>query len=140
MEIRKARVADADALTDLLTQLGYPGTQEFVREKIVALNHHPDAELMIAAEDNAVLGFISIHFIPQIALVGDFARISYLCVDEGARGRGIGGLLLSYAERLAAERNCDRIEVHSHYRRARAHEFYERRSFEESPRYLIKMV
>lgn len=140
MEIRKATLADADALTDLLTQLGYPGTQGFIREKIVALNRHSDAELMVAVENDAVLGFISIHFIPQIARVGAFARISYLCVDDRARDRGIGDLLMSRGERLAAERGCDRIEVHSHSRRTGAHEFYKRRGFEESPKYLIKMV
>jgi GNAT superfamily N-acetyltransferase len=140
MQIRKATTADADRIADLLTQLGYPGTEGFIREKIVQLNSHPDAELMVAMEGDEVLGFISIHFIPQIALPGSFARISYLCVEEGARGRGIGKRLESYCERLAGERDCDRIEVHCHSRRKRAHDFYHRQGYEESPKYLMKKL
>jgi ribosomal protein S18 acetylase RimI-like enzyme len=140
MKIRKATLADADILSDLLTQLGYPHTRGFIREKIAALTGHPDAELPVAVDGDAVVGFISIHFIPQIGLAGAFARISYLCVHEEARGRGIGGRLMSYCERLARQRGCDRIEVHSHSRRTGAHAFYDRYGFQESPKYLIKKL
>jgi GNAT superfamily N-acetyltransferase len=140
MQIRKATLADADKMADLLTQLGYPGTRGFIQEKIIELNEHPDEELVVAVEDGEALGFLSIHFIPQIALPGGFARISYLCVDEGARSRGIGGQLESYCERLARERRCDRIEVHCHSRRERAHKFYARQAYKESPKYLIKKL
>ena len=140
MRIRQPSVADADSIADLLTQLGYPGTERFIRDKIVQLNSHPDAELAVAIEDGEVLGFISIHFVPQIALSGSFARISYLCVDERARGRGIGTQLESFCERVARERDCDRIEVHCHSRRKRAHDFYFRQGYEESPKYLLKKL
>jgi GNAT superfamily N-acetyltransferase len=140
MQIRKATMADADRIADLLTQLGYPGTEGFIREKIVQLNSHPDAELVVAIEGGDILGFISIHFIPQIAFPGSFARISYLCIEEGARGKGVGRHLESYCERLARDRDCDRIEVHCHSRRKRAHEFYYRQGYEESPKYLMKKL
>lgn len=140
MQIRKATLADADKLTILLTQLGYPGTEGFIREKIVQLDEHADAELLVAVEYGEILGFISIHFVPQIALPGSFARVSYLCVGEEAQNRGIGRLLISYCEALARERACDRIEVHCHSRRVKAHEFYYRQGFEESPKYLTKRL
>ena len=140
MHIRKATVGDADRIADLLTQLGYPGTEFFMRDKIVHLNTHPDAELAVAIEDGEVLGFTSIHFITQIGLPGSFARISYLCVEEGVRGRGIGRHLESYCERLARDRDCDRIEVHCHSRRKKAHDFYCRQGYEESPKYLMKKL
>ena len=133
-------MADADRISDLLTQLGYPGTELFIENNIVELNSHPDAELIVAVENGDVLGFISIHFIPQIALPGPFARISYLCVDEGDQGRGIGTHLESYCEHLARDRGCDRIEVHCHSRRKKAHEFYYLRGYEESPKYLLKKL
>ena len=140
MQIRKAALADAGKMTELLIQLGYPGTEGFIRERIMQLNDHPDEELAVAVEHGEVLGFISIHFIPQIALPGPFARISYLCVDEGARSRGIGGQLEAYCERIARERHCDRIEVHCHSRRERAHKFYSRQGYMESPKYLMKKL
>jgi GNAT superfamily N-acetyltransferase len=140
MEIRKATVSDSTRIVDLLNQLGYPGTEQFITKKILQLTGDPDEELLVAAEDGEVLGFISIHFVPQIALPGAFARISYLCVDEKARGRGIGRQLESYCENLARNRNCDRIELHCNYRRKRAHRFYYRQGYEESPKYLMKKL
>jgi GNAT superfamily N-acetyltransferase len=140
MELRKATLADADRIADLLTQLGYPGTKEFIREKIAQLSSYPDDELVVAVEGGYVVGFVSLHFIPQIALPGAFARISYLCVDENSRSKGIGGLLESYCERAATVRGCDRIELHCHSRRERAHRFYYRQGYQESPKYLMKKL
>jgi GNAT superfamily N-acetyltransferase len=140
MEIRKATLADADRIANLLTQLGYPGTEGFIREKIVQMSRHPDEELVVAVRNGEVLGFLSLHFIPQIALPGSIARISYLCVDEENRGGGIGRQLEAYCERLARERGCDRIELHCHLRRERAHKFYFRQGYEESPKYLMKKL
>jgi len=87
-----------------------------------------------------ILAFLSLHFIPQIALKGDFARISYFAVDATTRSKGIGAQLEAEATRLARERGCALIEVHCHTRRARAHEFYARQGYEESPKYLIKRL
>ncbi|HTI09872.1 MAG TPA: GNAT family N-acetyltransferase [Puia sp.] len=87
-----------------------------------------------------ILGFISLHFIPQIALEGDFARISYFAVHERARGGGIGQALEEHCMELARERGCSLIEVHCHTRRERAHAFYFRQGYEESPKYLIKRL
>jgi GNAT superfamily N-acetyltransferase len=140
MEIRAATLADAGKIAELLTQLGYPDTEEFIGAKIVELTSHPEGDLAVAVEGEEVLGFISIHFIPQLGLAGSFARISYMCVDESARGRGIGGRLEAYCEYLARQRGCDRIEVHCHRRRERAHKFYEWQGYEESPKYLMKKL
>jgi GNAT superfamily N-acetyltransferase len=138
MEIRPATLEDAPKIADLLNQLGYPGTEKFIREKIVELTSHADGDLAVAVEQGQILGFISIHFIPQIGLAGSFARISYLCVDESVRG--IGGRLEAYCEQLARERGCDRIELHCHSRREQAHKFYQRQGYEESPQYLMKKL
>ena len=140
MEIRPATLADSAKIADLLTQLGYSGTEKFIREKILELTGHPDGDLAVAMEEGEVLGFISIHFIPQLGLAGSFARISYLCVDDTARGRGVGGRLEAYCEQRARERGCDCIELHCHSRREQAHRFYRRQGYEESPKYLVKKL
>jgi GNAT superfamily N-acetyltransferase len=140
MEIRPATPADGPRIAELLTQLGYPGTEKFIREKIVALTDHPDGDLAVAVDEGEVIGFISIHFIPQLGLAGSFARISYLCVDETARGQGVGSRLEAYCARQARQRGCDRIELHCHHRRQRAHQFYRRQGYEESPKYLMKKL
>jgi GNAT superfamily N-acetyltransferase len=138
--IRTATVGDADALCQLLAALDYPGVEAFIGARLEQLLAHPDARLLVAEQDGRVLGFISLHFIAQLALAGDFCRISYFCVDARARSLGVGAALEDACERLARERGCDRIELHCAQRRSDAHRFYFRQGYEESPKYLLKRL
>lgn len=158
MSIRRATHSDAAAISGLLTQLGYPGTAAFLADRLAAMLQDPNEVILVWEEPPAatptpttgtppappttapVLGFLALHFIPQIALAGDFARISYFSVDEAARSRGIGRLLEAEAARLARERGCHLLEVHCAAQRCRAHKFYARQGYIESPKYLIKKL
>ena len=138
--IRDAILPDGGPLCEMLEQLGYPETAGFITEKIQTLTTRPDARLLVAELDGLPIGLISIHFIPQLALRGDFARISYFVVAETTRNLGIGRAIESKLEVLARERGCDRIEVHCHTRRTKAHRFYVDLGYEESPKYFIKRL
>ncbi len=140
MGIRKAQPGDGNTISALLDQLGYPSTNSFIEDKIVQITNSPNAHLLVYEHDEQVVALVSLQFIPQIALEGDFARISYLVVDSSYRSQGIGHEILEYCTKLARERKCDRMEVHSHARRTEAHRFYEAEKFKESPKYLIKML
>ena len=142
MSIRSAKIGDWEGISRLLTQLEYPGTAVFIRSRLERMLNDPAETLLVWVDPPAsdILGFLSLHFIPQIALQGDFARISYFAVDGEARSHGIGRQLEETATRLARERGCDLMEVHCHSRRTRAHEFYRRQGWEESPKYLIKKL
>jgi GNAT superfamily N-acetyltransferase len=141
MRLRTATVADSASIADLLDQLGYPATESFLPGKIAQLLAHPDAWLRVAEDDSGrLLGFIGLHFMAQLALPGDFCRITYFCVSEGARSHGVGRQLAEAAESEARARGCDRIEVHCHERRADAHRFYYRQGYQESPKYLMKRL
>ncbi|WP_426711743.1 GNAT family N-acetyltransferase [Cronobacter muytjensii] len=137
---RAATPADALAISALLTELDYPETSRFIERRISELLAHPDEALLVAEEDGVLLGVLSLHFIPQLALEGAFCRISYFCVNSSARSKGIGRLLESEGETLARSRGCDRIEVHCHSRRSDAHRFYYRQGYSESPKYLCKSL
>lgn len=138
MNIRLAASKDAFALSALLAELGYADTAPFIERRLAQLIDDDTERLCIAEQGNTVLGFLSLHFIPQLALAGDFARISYFCIAEGERSKGAGQQLLQHAEQLARERGCDRMEVHCHERREKANAFYLREGYSESPRYHIK--
>jgi GNAT superfamily N-acetyltransferase len=137
--IRRAQPADTEAIRALIAQLDYDPPAN-LEEKIRRLSAHPDEVLLVYELEAEVVAFLSLHFIPQIATTGDFARISYFAVKDSARSHGIGDQLEAYITQLARERNCDRIEVHCHTRRTAAHRFYERQGYEESPKYFIKRL
>ena len=146
MSIRSATIGDWEGISRLLTQLEYPGTAVFIRSRLERMLNDPAETLLVWAEPPApseppaVLGFLSLHFIPQIAFQGDFARISYFAVDGEARSHGIGRQMEETATPLATERGCVHMEVHCHTPRTPAHEFYARQGWTESPKYLIKKL
>lgn len=139
--IRIARYTDGPAISRLLDQLEYPGTEGFLSDKLRLMLEDPAETLLVwESGDESILGLLSLHIIPQLALPGDFARISYFAVDTTARSQGIGLQMEEYATKLAREKGCELIEVHCHTRRIRAHDFYARQGYEESPKYLIKRL
>ena len=140
MSIRLARLSDSPAIEQLLDQLGYTGTGEFLPYKLRRMLADTDERVLVYETAAGVVAFISVHFIPQIAVAGDFARISYFSVADSVRGQGIGQEMEEYVVMLAKERGCDRIEVHCHSRRTDAHRFYSRQGYEESPKYLMKRL
>lgn len=140
MIIRPAEPKDVFALSALLAELGYEDTALFIERRLAQLIADDTEQLLMAEQNNTVLGFLSLHFIPQLALAGDFARISYFCIAEGERSKGVGQGLLLHAERQARARGCDRLEVHCHEHREKANGFYSREGFTESPRYHYKTL
>ncbi|HCJ29787.1 MAG TPA: GNAT family N-acetyltransferase [Pseudomonas sp.] len=139
--MREARRDDAAAIACLLGELGYPGCDEFIDRRLQQQLDHDDACLLVAEGDGGqLLGFISLHFIVQLALEGDFCRISYLCVDATARSQGVGALLIQAAEQRARARGCDRMELHCDARREAAHRFYERLGYEDAPKYFRRSL
>jgi GNAT superfamily N-acetyltransferase len=139
--IRRARLSDASEIGRLLHQLGYPVAPDFVHRQMIALLNDQNEDLLVAeADDTNVIAFLAMHCVPQIAVEGGFARISYLCVDKEIRSKGIGKELEREACRLASERGCDRIELHCHARRTDAHGFYAHQGYTESPKYFVKSL
>lgn len=139
--VREANHGDAAAITRLLADLGYPGAGAFIDRRLAQQMNHDDACLLVAqGDDGQVLGFISLHFIAQLALAGDFCRISYLCVDTAASRLGVGALLERAAEDRARARGCDRMELHCDTRREGAHRFYARLGYEDAPKYFRRSL
>lgn len=140
MNIRLAQWEDTETICYLLKQMGYSQPLKVVQEQFQILSKDPNAITLVAADDLKVYGVLSLYFIPQIALQGDFAKICYLCVDEKMRSKGVGHLLVQEAERLAKQRGCDRMELHSGIHRPLAHQFYLREGYVEAPKYFRKAL
>lgn len=140
LDITNAAMADRQAIVALMAALDYAGTEDFIETRLAQLLAHPDAALLVATAGDDVLGVLSLHFLPQLALASDICRIRYFCVDDRARDAGVGQRLLAQGEALARQRGCDRLEVHCHSRRERAHAFYRREGFVEAPKYFAKSL
>lgn len=140
MNIRSAKSKDTQAICDLLKQMGYPQPFALIQEKFEILHNDSNSQILIAEERGKIYGFLSLYFIPQIALQGDFAKICYLCVDENMRSKGVGHLLVKEAEQQARRRGCGRMELHSGMQRPLAHQFYLREGYVEAPKYFRKAL
>jgi len=110
MSTRNATIADAVTLTYLLQQLDYAGTESFIEQRITQLLNHPGQQLLVYELEGAVVACMSIHFVPQLALAGDFAIISYFAVDESARNKGIGKLMEAHCTHLAKQKHGNRTQ------------------------------
>lgn len=140
MNIRTAKWEDTQAICDLLKQMGYPQPLALIQGKFEILHSDLKSQILIAEEEDKVCGFLSLYFIPQIALKGDFAKVCYLCVDENIRSKGVGHLLLQQAEQLARQSGCDLMELHSGEQRTLAHQFYLREGYVDASKYFRKKL
>jgi N-acetylglutamate synthase-like GNAT family acetyltransferase len=140
MNIRKAEIKDAEVIARLLEQLGYPTENGLVARRLSILVNNNEHLDVVGEIDGGVIGFMSLHFIPQIAFDTEYAVISYLVVDDKARKQGAGKLLEEYAVMAAKERKCKRIFLHSNARRVDAHRFYLRQGYQEYAKAFVKYL
>lgn len=127
MQIRPVCSADAEAINELLSQLGYPqDDRESTAARLQAWDDSPDGAAYLAEADNEALGVIAVYVCPFFEHDGAWARITALVVAERARGLGVGSRLVAATEAFAANRGCSRMEVTSHGGRVDARRFYER--------------
>lgn len=140
MNIRRAEIKDAEIIQGLLEQLGYPMENGFVAKRLRVLSDNEEHLDVVCERENRVVGFMSLHFIPQITSDTDYAVISYLVVDEQTRSHGVGKSLEEYAVTVATERKCRRIFLHSNARRVDAHRFYLRQNYQEYDKSFVKYL
>jgi RimJ/RimL family protein N-acetyltransferase len=130
--IRRARFADAPALTHLLSQLGYPQDTREVRAQLALWAGDPRGTVLIAELDGAPAGVIAAHAMPHFGHSGLFVRVLALVVDAEIRRAGVGRHLLGAVEAWAAELGCSDIELTSRRTRDDAHAFYRELGFEDA--------
>jgi GNAT superfamily N-acetyltransferase len=140
MNIRLAEKTDVKMISDLLEQLGYRVAHDLLKGQLNRIFIHPDHAILVYEQESRVLGFVSVHFLPQLANDGNLAIINYLAVDSAARGKGIGKALEDHVNDLARERKCERIQLHCKTWRTEAHNFYKRRGYQEYPTYFSKRI
>ena len=140
LEIRDADPDDAEALAQLIGQLGYPTSAAAVTHRLARLAASEVDRCVVAALDGAVVGLASIHTSLTIVDEDPVAKISSIVVDQRYRRRGIGEALVSELEADARARGCSLIFLTTAESRADAHAFYRRLGFEETGRRFAKRL
>jgi GNAT superfamily N-acetyltransferase len=135
--IRAASPADAGALADLSTQLGYPADARTITRRLRDIYACRGGVVLVALDphDEAV-GFA--HALPQHFLIADaFVELAGLVVAETARGGGVGDALLRAVEAWAREQGFGSVRVRSNVVREHAHRFYLREGYAEQKRQAV---
>jgi GNAT superfamily N-acetyltransferase len=127
--VRKVTAGDAEAVAGLLGELGYPSTAAEVSQRLEIWMHEPYSRVLLATDDDRVVGSMSVHALPHLERNGRWLRIESLVVTAGAQGTGAGRRLIGAAEELARSWGCHAVEVTSSRRREGAHAFYRRLGF-----------
>lgn len=138
--IRKATYRDAPGIKGLLEVLGYTSRTSHLVSQLDMMAEKEDHEVFVYELNKEVLGFVSVHYLPQLAFDGGLMIITYLSVDESVKGLPVANELEQYITARAKVRKCDRIQVHCMDWRTPAQQFYLQQGYQEYPKYFTKRL
>jgi PhnO protein len=129
--VRAARPQDGPAIEALLEQLfeGHsdvradPSARRAAMPELLASDR---MRVLVAEDDQGVVGLISFSFDLALRYAGEYAQVEELIVDPRGRGLKLGALLVSSAIAEARARGCREIGL---YAREETRAFYEKLGF-----------
>ena len=122
--IRAIAVEDAEAVAELVGQLGYERTPAQIAGWIAELTgREQEQRAFVACMGDEVVGWIEVALERRLQYEA-CGHISGLVVKEGVRCGGIGRQLCRHAEQWVAEQGVMVMRVLSRSTRERAHQFY----------------
>ena len=127
--IRTAQSRDAEALSALSAELGYPVPPDLMRERVTQFS--TEHAVLVAEFDGRVIGWIDVGLSFHLQS-GTRAEIGGLVVAADSRGRGIGSQLLERAEQWAKEKGVEEVLLRSNAKRTDAHRFYLREKYTQT--------
>ena len=133
MEISTRRISknDAEAITDLTRQLGYPLPFEQVVENINIVLQNKDHDAFVAIYNNRVIGWVGVKHAFQIESA-PFCEIHGLVVDDEYRNHGIGKMLIEKAKQWGKEKGNNKLRLRCNVTRTETHLFYQHLGFKET--------
>jgi GNAT superfamily N-acetyltransferase len=131
METRPATLADASAIAELTTELGYPVAAPAITERLAMLAGGGSDVVLVAVEDGVVAGWIQAHTLTSLE-TGLRMELVGLIVAARFRRRGVGRLLVAAAESWGRARGIDVFSVRSNVQRVESHAFYPALGYEKT--------
>ena len=141
ISFRQATAADLPALVQMLADdpLGQKRERyerrlpDSYQQAFAAIDADPNNELIIAHDEEQILGFFQLTFIPYLTYQGGWrALIEGVRVHKAVRSQGIGREMFVWAIERARQRGCHLIQLTTDKRRPEALEFYRALGFAAS--------
>ncbi|MBS1918738.1 MAG: GNAT family N-acetyltransferase [Bacteroidetes bacterium] len=130
MIIRAVHEKDAEKVSQLSGQLGYPTSLEKTIENIRQINADYNQVTFVAECENTVAGWIQLQ--KRVSIVSSpFVEIVGLIVDENHRNKKIGKALVKAGIDWAKQKNILQLRVRSNAARNESHGFYKTLGFRE---------
>ena len=130
-EIRKMVLEDAQRVSELCVQLGYPATADEARHRISQMLSLPYHEAFVSIDDKFITGWIYAFRSFNIES-NPFIEIGGLIVDENYRGHGIGKELIEKVREWALSNDVHELRVRTNIRRIESHKFYTAMGFQKT--------
>ena len=138
--IRDATIDDAERVSQLMTELGYPTTAEAMRDRLGPICTDPNYATFVADSGDCVVGVAGARLGKYYENDGVYCQLLVLAVSSTARGQGTGSRLVEAVERWAASQGARTIVVNSALHRGGAHRFYERRQYARTGYRFVKQM
>ncbi|AMK76840.1 MULTISPECIES: GNAT family N-acetyltransferase [Methylomonas] len=146
MEINLASETDIPALCQLLSELfgqeaefqpDYATQSQGLRLIIAdpAIGH-----ILVARTENRIVGMVNLLYTVSTALGGRVAWLEDMTVLSGARGNGVGSLLLERAVEFARQNGCHRLTLLTDADNLQAQRFYQRQGFKASGMLPMRLI
>ena len=123
--IRPAEMTDAEALAELMGELGYPTRTSDMKMRLETIFRNSQYRTFVAIIDGKVRGMIGTCCLQSYEHNNVGGRVLALVVSQAFRGRGIGAALVQAAEHDFVTRSVRRIAINTRMTREEAHRFYE---------------
>jgi GNAT superfamily N-acetyltransferase len=128
MRIRHCNLADARAVAELATELGYPTDAEQAASRLAWLLGRAEDLVLAVEDDGAVVGWLHAREVRSLESE-PFGEIAGLVVAAPRRGEGLGKALVQAALTWAAERGLATVRVRSNVVRTDTHRWYQAAGF-----------
>jgi ribosomal protein S18 acetylase RimI-like enzyme len=155
MEIRRAEIKDLNYINDLLKQVlnihheGRPdifkaNAKKYQDSELLEIIKDGDRPIFVAVEDEKVLGYVFCIFqkIENSNILTPIKTlyIDDLCIDENARGKGVGKALYNFAVQFAKKQNCYNLTLNVWSCNQNVLEFYKKMGLVPQKTYLEKIL
>lgn len=131
--LRDANIDDATALTSLISDLGYPTSEDEIKLRFENIFRRKEFRTLLAVTENGnAAGLIGMTENYGYEHNAKYVRVLALVVGKNFRTLGVGRILMAEAERWAVELDAYMIVLTSGLRdeRKAAYAFYQRIGYE----------